>query len=81
MSTDVSEEHTTSILWVEEYAELETSWIADDIMTDKEIHEEYYLLGYNAVQSVVCHLLARWFAEPISSILKMEAICSSETSV
>jgi hypothetical protein len=26
-------------------------------------------------------LLARWFAEPISSTLKMEAICSSETSV
>jgi hypothetical protein len=24
--------------------------------------------------------LACWFAEPISSILKMEAICSSETS-
>jgi hypothetical protein len=28
-----------------------------------------------------CHMLARWFAEPISSTLKMEAICSSETSV
>jgi hypothetical protein len=28
-----------------------------------------------------CHLLARWLAEPISSTLKMEAICSSETSV
>jgi hypothetical protein len=28
-----------------------------------------------------CHLLARWFAEPISSTLEMEAICSSETSV
>jgi hypothetical protein len=27
------------------------------------------------------HLLARWFAEPISSTLKMEAISSSETSV
>jgi hypothetical protein len=26
------------------------------------------------------HLLARWFAEPISSTLKMEAISSSETS-
>jgi hypothetical protein len=25
------------------------------------------------------HLLARWFAEPISSTLKMEAISSSET--
>jgi hypothetical protein len=24
--------------------------------------------------------LGRWFAEPISSTLKMEAICSSETS-
>jgi hypothetical protein len=28
-----------------------------------------------------CHLLACWFAEPISSTLKMEAICSFETSV
>jgi hypothetical protein len=28
-----------------------------------------------------CHLLACWFTEPISSTLKMEAICSSETSV
>jgi hypothetical protein len=29
-----------------------------------------------------CHLLAHWFlAEPIFSTLKMEAICSSETSV
>jgi hypothetical protein len=28
-----------------------------------------------------CHLLARWYAEPISSTLKMEAICSSETSI
>jgi hypothetical protein len=27
------------------------------------------------------HLFARWFAEPISSTLKMEAISSSETSV
>jgi hypothetical protein len=29
----------------------------------------------------ICHLLPRWLAEPISSTLKMEAICSSETSV
>jgi hypothetical protein len=28
-----------------------------------------------------CHLLARWFAKSIPSTLKMEAICSSETSV
>jgi hypothetical protein len=28
-----------------------------------------------------CQLLARWFAESIFSTLKMEAICSSETSV
>jgi hypothetical protein len=28
-----------------------------------------------------CHLLIRWFAEPISSTLKMETICSSERSV
>jgi hypothetical protein len=27
-----------------------------------------------------CHSLARWFAEPISSTLKMEAISYSETS-
>jgi hypothetical protein len=33
------------------------------------------------VVNFACHLLARWFAEPISSTLKMEAICSSETSV
>jgi flagellar basal body rod protein FlgB len=26
-------------------------------------------------------MLARWFSEPISSTLKMEAICSSKTSV
>jgi hypothetical protein len=37
------------------------------------LHEEIYCSA--------CHLLARWFAEPISSTLKMEAICSSETSV
>jgi hypothetical protein len=30
--------------------------------------------------STICHLLARWFVEPISSTLKMEAISSSETS-
>jgi hypothetical protein len=29
---------------------------------------------------VAWHLLARWFAEPMSSTLKMEATCSSETS-
>jgi hypothetical protein len=28
-----------------------------------------------------CHLLTRWFAEPISSTLNMEAIGSSETLV
>jgi hypothetical protein len=39
-------------------------------------------MGYNAVQSVECHLHARWFlAEIIFSTLKMEAIFSSETSV
>jgi hypothetical protein len=31
-------------------------------------------------EELACHLLARWFAEPISSTLKMEAISSSETS-
>jgi hypothetical protein len=36
----------------------------------------------NQQASKACHLLACWFfAEPISSTLKMEAICSSETSV
>jgi hypothetical protein len=32
-------------------------------------------------QHYACHLLARWFPEPISSTLKTEAIRSSETSV
>jgi hypothetical protein len=27
------------------------------------------------------HLLPRWFSEPISSTLKIEAMCSCETSV
>jgi hypothetical protein len=31
--------------------------------------------------TAACHLLAHWFAEHISSTLKMEAICSSEMSV
>jgi hypothetical protein len=35
----------------------------------------------NKTMLVLYYLLARWFAEPISSILKMEAISSSETSV
>jgi hypothetical protein len=35
------------------------------------------LLSFNLL---VCHLLACWFAEPISSTLKMEAIRSSEMS-
>jgi hypothetical protein len=34
------------------------------------------------VYSVECHLLSRWFlAQLIFSTFKMEAICSSETSV
>jgi hypothetical protein len=43
---------------------------------NKNCIEEYHLLGYDA-----CHLLARWFAETVSSTLKMGAVCSSETSV
>jgi hypothetical protein len=31
-------------------------------------------------QGGACHLLARWFSEPIPSTLKMEAISSFETS-
>jgi hypothetical protein len=44
--------------------------------------EDIHLLGYDAEYSVefqpACYLV---FAEIISSTLKMEAICSSETSV
>jgi hypothetical protein len=32
-------------------------------------------------EHIAGHLLARWFAEPISSTLKIEATCFSETSV
>jgi hypothetical protein len=35
---------------------------------------------FRRTEHSACHLLARWFAEPISSTLKMEAISSSETS-
>jgi hypothetical protein len=35
---------------------------------------------YGLRLQAACHLLARWFAELISSNLKMEAISSSETS-
>jgi hypothetical protein len=43
------------------------------------LFEEYHLLGY---KYSACHLLAHWFfAELISLTLKIEAICSSETSV
>jgi hypothetical protein len=42
-------------------------------------HRQYsYPVG---LEVSACHLLACWFAEPISSTLKMEAICSSERSV
>jgi hypothetical protein len=34
-----------------------------------------------ALYTHTVNLVARWFAEPISSTLKMEAISSSETSV
>jgi hypothetical protein len=37
--------------------------------------------GGTSREQAACHLLARWFAEPISSTLKMEAIGSSETSI
>jgi hypothetical protein len=40
--------------------------------------EEYHLLGYNAA----CHLIShRFLAQLFFSTLKIEAICSSETSV
>jgi hypothetical protein len=40
-------------------------------------------IGFEVFTAVVMKgtMLARWFAEPISLTLKMEAICSSETSV
>jgi hypothetical protein len=50
-------------------------------MKTVEVFEEHTFLGYAAVYSLACHLFARWFTEPIFSTLKMEAICSSETSV
>jgi hypothetical protein len=37
--------------------------------------------GNVTAEHSTCHLLACWFAEPISSTLKMKAKCSSETSV
>jgi hypothetical protein len=40
-----------------------------------------YIPVFQLAEHSACHLLAPWFAEPISSTLKMEAICSSETSV
>jgi hypothetical protein len=40
-----------------------------------------YMPVFRLAEHSACHLLARWFAEPISLTLKMEAICSSETSV
>jgi hypothetical protein len=38
-------------------------------------------LSFNRRFGGTCNLLARWFAEPISSTLNMEAISSSKTSV
>jgi hypothetical protein len=40
-----------------------------------------YIPVFRLAEHSACHLLACWFAEPISSILKTEAIYSSETSV
>jgi hypothetical protein len=37
--------------------------------------------GLTVWKKTACHLLARWFAQPLSSTLKMEVICSSETLV
>jgi hypothetical protein len=46
----------------------------------KILNEKYQLLGYNAM-SVECQPTFRRNISPPSSILKMEAVCSSETSV
>jgi hypothetical protein len=40
-----------------------------------------YRLHLQGRRNRFSHLLVRWFVEPISSTLKMEAICSSETLV
>jgi hypothetical protein len=40
-----------------------------------------YIPVFRLAEHSACHLLARWFAEPIASTLKMETISSSETSV
>jgi hypothetical protein len=71
----------------------ETDFCAVCWISNLEVFEEYHLLGYDDLKSVefqptfwrnisppsICLLAG--FAEPISSTLKMEAICSSETSV
>jgi hypothetical protein len=35
----------------------------------------------NIFSKPACHLLARWFAETVSSTLKIETICSSQMAV
>jgi hypothetical protein len=46
------------------------------LMVKKVIH-----LVFEVFTAVACHLLTCWFLLKFSSTLKMEAICSSETSV
>jgi hypothetical protein len=52
------------------------SWVATDV-------SEEHIASILRVEEIISafHLLARWFAEPVSSTQKMEAISSSETSV
>jgi hypothetical protein len=44
-------------------------------------YRSLYISVFRLAEHYACHLLSCWFAEPISSTLKMEAICSSKTSV
>jgi hypothetical protein len=54
------------------------SWVARDV-SEELIASIFRVEVIGSVDSA-CHPLARWFAEPISSTLKMEAISSPETS-
>jgi hypothetical protein len=62
----VSEEHIASIFRVEEIG-------SENQQTSKQASKQ-------VAEHSAC-LLVCWFSEPISSTLKMEAICSFETSV
>jgi hypothetical protein len=45
----------------------------------RELHVVEQTLNLSPDEEYAGGKIARWFAEPISSTLKMEAICSSET--